>query len=169
MISLACKRVMLPLTISCFLIQIHRYFEHIHPYFPVVDEDAVLDLLRGAGNKVSPVLLCDLYASALPLWSRSNRLKHHPRPDIPYFWNLAVAALQDDFMAPSISTIQCSAVDMIGRPVYSIMWNIVNEGRTVALAHSFGLNRDPRAWKSSDHEKSLRIRAWWAVLVNAFW
>lgn len=167
MISLACKSV-LWLRLRAYLTA-DRYFEYIHPYFPVVDEIAVLDLLRGNEDKVSPVLLCDIYAISLPLWSRSDRLKRHPRPDAAYFWNSAVSALQDDFMASSFSTVQCSVVDMIGRPVFSIMWNIVNEGRTVALAHSFGLNRNPLAWKSSEHEKNLRIRAWWGVFINDSW
>jgi hypothetical protein len=74
--------------------------------------------------------------------------------------------LQEDFNESSVSTILASVLDMIGRPVNSIVGNIINEGRTLALAHTFGMNRNPTHWGCSDHEKRLRIRLWWAVAIS---
>ncbi|EFQ99729.1 hypothetical protein MGYG_02743 [Nannizzia gypsea CBS 118893] len=42
-------------------------------------------------------------------------------------------------------------------------------GRTVALAHCLGLNRDPSNWKLSRAEKNQRIRLWWGVVIHDKW
>jgi hypothetical protein len=58
---------------------------------------------------------------------------------------------------------------MLGRPIYHMTGNIINAGRTVNLAHSHGLHRDPSAWRAGDSEKSLRARVWWALVVHDHW
>lgn len=133
--------------------------------------DDTLFLRSGANTEEepTPALLCDLIAIAVPFWSRSSKLGGIAQPDPAYVWNLAAAALQNDFMAPSISTVQGAMLDMIGRPVYSIVWNIYNVGRTTALAHSFGLHRDPTTWKISENEKRRRIKTWWGLFINDKW
>jgi hypothetical protein len=120
-------------------------------------------------DRISSSLMCDLYASALLFWNKSEVLQHHPRPDLQFIWNQAVAGLQDDFMAPTISTVHAALLDMIGRPVMQVTGNIVNAGRVVTLAHSLGLHRDPTLWKASTHEKNVRIRLWWGVLIHDYW
>lgn len=113
--------------------------------------------------------MCVIHALSLHLWNRSSKLSAHPRPDLNYAWSLAVNALQEDFLAPSISTVQSATLDSIGRPTIAMVGNITNEGRTIALAHAFGLNRNPEPWKCSKREKTLRIRAWWGGLINNRW
>lgn len=148
---------------------IELYFEHIHLYFPVLDELMVRGVYDQEGGSLPPALTCELFANALPLWTRSSKLRSHPRPDLSYAWSLAVNAIQEEFLAPSILTVQCALIDLIGRPMLGLVGNIVNEGRTVALALTFGLNRNPASWKCPEKEKSLRVRAWWGVLVNNRW
>jgi hypothetical protein len=110
-----------------------------------------------------------VYAFGSPLWSRSDTLKMHPRPDIHFLWNKAISAVLEDFLSPSMGTIQAAVLDQIGRPSVSIVGNITLCGRTVSLAQTFGLHRDPSKWNITANEKSVRIRAWWCCLINDHW
>jgi len=96
-------------------------------------------------------------------------LKHHPRPDPQYAWNLAVAGLQEEFLAPRIETIEAALVDLNGRPISSVTGNVITSSRTVALAHILGLNHDPTTWNISQEEKDRRVRLWWGVLIHDRW
>ncbi|KAJ4985873.1 fungal specific transcription factor domain-containing protein [Stagonosporopsis vannaccii] len=145
------------------------FFEHLHPCFPVLDEDTFVDMWRVDRDRISPALVCDLYASALQVWSRSPLLRDKVRPDPQFIWNQAVIALQDDFMAPTISTVHAAVLDLLGRPVIGVTGNIVNAGRIVTLAQSLGLHRDPSSWKATSHEKNVRINLWWGVLIHDYW
>jgi hypothetical protein len=145
------------------------YFEHLHPCFPVLDETTFIDMWRNDSDRISPTLVCDLYASALQVWNRSHALRQQPRPDPHFIWNQAVLALQDDFMAPTISTIHAAVLDLLGRPVIGVTGNIVNAGRIVTLAQSLGLHRDPSSWKATPHEKGVRINLWWGILIHDYW
>lgn len=107
--------------------------------------------------------------SSRHLWNTSKELKQHRRPDIVFCWNLAVAALQEDFLSSTVSTVHAAVLDLAGRPVISIPGNISTLGRTVTLAHSLGLHRDPSAWSASRHEKNVRIRVFWGVAVHDAW
>ncbi|OJJ59006.1 hypothetical protein ASPSYDRAFT_58196 [Aspergillus sydowii CBS 593.65] len=143
------------------------YFEHIHPAFPVFDQDSFTQLYRN--NKVSPTLTCDFFAVAQILWDFSPTLKKLPRPDSFFLWNLAVEALQQDFLVPGLSTLYGVVLDMAGRPICSVAQNTVNTGRAVSLALSLGLNRNPTDWKRPAIERDLRRRLWWAVLIHDYW
>src|SRR5689334_3269495 len=102
------------------LLMKRRYFDHLHPCFPVLDEKTFSDMWHKDNDRISSTLICDLYASALLFWNKSEELRHHPRPDAQFIWNQAVAALQDDFMAPTISTVHAALLDMVGRPVMQV-------------------------------------------------
>lgn len=145
------------------------YFDYIHPCFPILDEHTFSDMWHRDNEQISSTLLCDLYASALSFWDSSDVLRHHPRPDVQFIWNQAVAALQEDFMAPTISTVHAALLDMLGRPVLQVTGNIINAGRVATLAQSLGLHRDPTLWRATTHEKSVRIRLWWGVLIHDYW
>jgi hypothetical protein len=145
------------------------YFDHLHPCFPILDEKTFQNLWQRDNKRISSTLICDIYASALLFWKRAITLSQFPRPDLNFVWNLAVAALQDDFMGPSISTLHAALLDMIGRPIGAVTGNIVNTGRVVTLAQSLGLHRDPSSWKATAHEKHVRIRLWWGIVIHDHW
>ncbi|KAF7861872.1 hypothetical protein EAF04_007754 [Stromatinia cepivora] len=145
------------------------YFRHIHPGFPIIDEHNFNQLYSKGDKSLSPALICDILASSLVYWRQSPILKQFPVPDQRYCWNLAVESLQGDFLAPGLSTLYTALLDLSGRPIASITGNTLTSGRTVALAHSLGLNRDPSRWRISDHEKNLRTRLWWGVLIHDRW
>lgn len=113
--------------------------------------------------------MCDVYASALHFWRTAAQLSQHPQPDLVFIWNQAVAAIQEDFLGSTISTVHASLLDLVGRPVLSITGNVTTVGRTVTLSYSLGLHRDPTSWKATEHEKAVRIRLWWGVLIHDYW
>jgi hypothetical protein len=156
--------------LSPFAAEVRKlYFDCLHPCFPIMDKKTFLELWQKDKEQVSSTLMCDIYASALLYWRRSNVLCHHPRPDLDFVWNLAVTALQDDFLGPNLSTLYAALLDMIGRPVGAVTGNIVNTGRVATLAQSLGLHRDPTSWKATSHEKNIRIRLWWGVVIHDHW
>lgn len=164
------QREIIEQILSPFAAEVRKtYFDHLHPCFPIVDEKTFADMWHKNNDRISSTLICDLYASALSFWNTSEMLRQHQKPDSHFIWNQAVAALQDDFMAPTIATVHAALLDMIGRPVIQVTGNIVNTGRVVTLAQSLGLHRDPTLWKATAHEKSVRIKLWWGVLINDYW
>ncbi|KAG4435800.1 hypothetical protein IFR05_008721 [Cadophora sp. M221] len=144
------------------------YLTNIHPAFPILDENLLQD---SSANQCrgSAALLCDVYASALIFWNQAPISAGRSRPDQRYAWNLAVQALADDFLGPDLSTLQAAVVELNGRPVYSIIGNVVNNGRAVALSYSLGVNRNPSQWNIPPCEKALRTRLWWGVLIHDRW
>ncbi|KAL3462862.1 fungal-specific transcription factor domain-containing protein [Aspergillus heterothallicus] len=146
---------------------IELYFEHIHPAFPLFDQDSFIQLYRE--NKVSPTLICDFFAVSQILWNHSPTLRKTAPPDPLFVWNLAVEALQQDFLVAGISTLYAVVLDLMGRPIYAVLLNAVNTGRAVSLALSLGLNRNPSGWKRPAIEIELRKRLWWAVLIHDYW
>lgn len=146
-----------------------RYFAKVYPHFPILDEAAFWSIWRQDPRRISSTLMCDIYAVTLLYWNHSERLRSRQRPDTQFAWNQAVTALRDDYMAPSLTTVYSALLDMLGRPIYQVTANIVNAGRTVNLAHSLGLHRDPSNWNTSDAEKIARIKLWWGVLIHDHW
>lgn len=122
-------------------------------------------------NGLPHALVCEMYAVSLISWHLSPKIRAsgRPIPDVRYIWNLAVSAMREDFMSPSFSTVLAAILDLLGRPITSITYNAVNVGSTVALAHSLGLNRDPAKWNLDKRQKSLRVRAWWCLLIHDNW
>ncbi|MCJ1448319.1 MAG: hypothetical protein MMC23_008834 [Stictis urceolatum] len=145
------------------------YFRFIHPNFPVIDRVTSNKALRGDATNLPPTLMCVLYAISLQSWHKSEQLRLHPCPDAHYAWNQAVAAFHEDFKTPSMITVTSGVIDLIGRPSVSLVGNITNCARTVALAQTLGLHRDPSAWLLPDDEKDMRIRLFWGVLINDVW
>ncbi|KAF1949256.1 C6 transcription factor-like protein [Byssothecium circinans] len=145
------------------------YIDHVHPSFPVLDNQTCVLVRSGQTEKLPNNVLCVVYAMGLAHWAFSDTLKMHPRPDMHYVWNKAISAVLEDFLSPSMATVSSAILDQIGRPSVSIISNITLCGRTVSLAQSFGLHRDPSMWNITAHEKSIRIRLWWGVLITDYW
>jgi hypothetical protein len=122
-----------------------------------------------AKDSVSPTLLCDMYAVSLCYWEASSVLRQYQRPDMSFAWNQAVAALNEDFASPSITSICSGLLEIGGRPVNQITTNICTLGQVVTLAQSLGLHRNPTSWKLTEAEKALRTRLWWCVLIHDYW
>lgn len=145
------------------------FLDRINSSFLIFDEASFLESYKSDNGSLPPAVMCQVYAQSLIYWGQSQTLAPHPKPDIRYAVNLAVAALHEEFSAPGLSTLSASLIDLTGRPIFSMTGNAINSGRTVALSHILGLNRDPSSWKLSRAEKHQRIRLWWGVLIHDRW
>lgn len=146
-----------------------RYFDVVHPAFPVLDETAVKKAYQD--GTLPHTLLCEIYAVSLVSWDLSPPIVASGRsqPDLQYMWDTTVNAMHKDFLIPSISTVLACILDLLGRPITSITYNAINVGSAVALAQSLGLNRNPANWKLDPRQKKLRIKTWWALLIHDTW
>ncbi|KAK7187390.1 fungal specific transcription factor domain-containing protein [Paraphaeosphaeria sporulosa] len=145
------------------------FFSCMHYAFPVMDEESCFLLKKGQLDKVSKNLVCVVLANGTANWFLSDTLKMHPKPDLHYIWNKAISALHEDFLSPSMATVNASVLDQTGRPSVSIMGNLTLCGRTISLAQTFGLHRDPTKWNITETEKQNRIRSFWGVLITDYW
>ncbi|KAF2635810.1 hypothetical protein P280DRAFT_493500 [Massarina eburnea CBS 473.64] len=145
------------------------YLDFVHSNFPILDDETCALLKRGRSETLPNNLQCVVYAMGLAHWPLSETLKMHPRPDSHYIWNKAISSVLEDFLSPSMATVSSAVLDQIGRPSVSIVGNITLCGRTVSLAQTFGLHRDPSKWNITSNEKSIRIRCWWGVLITDYW
>lgn len=134
-----------------------------------MDQDTFLDMWHRDRNRISPTLACDIYAVTIPYWAGAESLQSRTCPDTVFTWNLAVAALEEDFTAPSITTLASVLLDLSGRPALEMRHNILNVGRACQLSQSLGLHRNPTDWQISTPEKNLRMNLWWTVLIHVYW
>lgn len=148
---------------------IELYFNHVHYHFPVLDDETCSTLRKGPTDIMPKNLLCVVYAIGSPHWRKSDTLKIHARPDAHYVWNKAISAVLEDFLSPGMATVSAAVLDQVGRPSVSIVGNMTLCGRTVSLAQTFGLHRDPSKWNITHNEKLTRIRIWWGVLITDYW
>lgn len=146
-----------------------RYLAHINRSLPVLDEQHFTKIYVEDKSKLPPALLADVYASSLVRWKQSDGRFTARCPNVQYIWNLAVKALNKDFLSPGLPTILAALIDLGGRPITSITGNAMTMGRTVSLAHSLGLNRNPQEWRIPVHEKNMRIRIFWIILIHDWW
>ncbi|CBF79835.1 Zn(II)2Cys6 transcription factor [Aspergillus nidulans FGSC A4] len=151
-------------------INFFRFFLKANPCFPVFDEVSFRSSYSSHKEKISPALLCNLYANSLIYWGSSTKLSSGRIPDIRYIWNQANEALHSElFLSPGLSSIMAILINVNGRPSTSMFGNGGMVGMAVALSNALGLNRDPTGWSISPLEKSLRIRIWWLVLIHDRW
>ena len=126
-------------------------------------------MYENSKEDIPRALLCNIYAFSLIYWSKSATIVHQRSPDVRYVWSLAGKALNDDLRSPGLPTVMAALLDIGGRPTTNIIGNAVHMGRTVSLAYSLGLNRNPESWVLPAHERSMRTRIWWSVLIHDWW
>lgn len=146
------------------------FFTHANICFPIFDEPSFRTSYAAHKEKISPALLCNLYANSLIYWKNSPKLRAGRTPDIRFIWNQANEALHSElFLSPGISTLMSIIINVCGRPSTSMFGNGGMVGTAVALSNALGLNRDPSSWNISPLEKSLRTRIWWLVVIHDRW
>lgn len=148
---------------------VRLFFDHIHPFFPVFEDKFVQLLLNNPPQHEHSAVMCHIYASALPLWKKSEILRIHPYPNSDFIWIQACSTMQEEATSPSFWTVPIMTINIIGRPSLGWLSNILNTTRAASLAQKFGLNRNPINWEIPITEIEMRIRLWWAVFINDSW
>ena len=152
------------------LMDLFRFFAKINISFPIFDESLFRRLLMTQKETISPSLLAHLYGNTLIYWDASPRLRNVPCPDHYSIWIQAENALAEELKCtPGISTIITIILNLSGRPSTHMLGNGGLLGMAIALANTFGLNRDPSGWNLSPTEKKFRIRIWRVLLVYDRW
>ncbi|EEP81810.1 predicted protein [Uncinocarpus reesii 1704] len=146
------------------------FFAKANICFPILDELSFKNTYFNHREKISPALLCNLYASALVYHRDSPQLSLSRSLDIGFIWVQAYEALSSEvFLSPGTSTVISIILNVCGRPTTSMFCNGGMMGLAVAFANALGLNRDPSDWNISPLEKRIRIRLWWLVVVHDRW
>lgn len=147
-----------------------RYFKKDNPCLPLLDEGSFWTQYNTAKDRISPALLCVLYARSVVYWRFVPELAKHRSPDIRFIWNQANEAIYSElYRSPGISTITAILLNVGGRPTTSPIGNSAQLGSAVSLAQSLGLNHDPSPWDIPESEKRLRMRIWWSLLIYDRW
>ncbi|KAF7560778.1 hypothetical protein G7046_g3361 [Stylonectria norvegica] len=146
------------------------YFRKVNVCLHLLDETSFRRQFRENKDRISPALLASLYAHTLTFWKNSALLSSHRCPDKRFVWNLASEAIYSELLiSPGMSIISAILLYVAGRPTTSLIGNSVLLGSATGMAHSLGLNHDPLPWSIPESEKSLRMKIWWALLVQDRW
>ncbi|KFA65292.1 hypothetical protein S40285_02692 [Stachybotrys chlorohalonatus IBT 40285] len=149
---------------------VDEYFKKSNACLPLLDEDSFRRQFQDDKDQISPALLACLYAHSLIYWRHSPDLVLLRCPDTRFIWNLANEALYSELhLSPGMSIISALLLNVGGRPNTSLIGNGLMLGSAVSMAYSLGLNRSPLHWDIPQPEKYLRMKIWWALLVNDRW
>lgn len=142
---------------------IEKYFEHVHPTFPILMEDAFRQSYitrRG----LSPLQLAAVYVLTLKFVdmpaSQSVR-----RPDVARLESTALKLLTDSLPRPTMATIQAGLLLMEKSTVATRALN----AQLVTAGFELGLHQDCSNWKMDTWEKGLRKRLAWALYMQDKW
>lgn len=137
---------------------------------PLLDEPSFRLQYSQNKNNISPALLACLYAHTTVYWRQSPVLHKYHRPDSRFIWNLANEAIYAELhLSPGLSAISACILNISGRPTTSLIGNGILLGSAVSMAYSFGLNHSPLSWKIPLSEQMLRMKIWWALLLQDKW
>lgn len=146
------------------------YFTKVNICFPLFNEASFNHAYIHMKQKISPAVLCNMYAHTMTYWKGCPKLSSMIRPDAHFVWLQANEALNsENFLAPGLSTVLAMILNVGGRPSTSVFGNGALLGIAVARANALGLNRDPSDWNISDPARLSRIRIWWLIVIQDRW
>ncbi|KAL2211037.1 hypothetical protein CC79DRAFT_1366410 [Sarocladium strictum] len=159
---------------------IKLFFQHVHPYFPILSRTAMLqdgDVSEGTLSSLPLSLKAVLYAVALPYMIYDDVLSTMLDVDLPTaktLYRISWTAITQEIHIPRLSTLQACLLllqrDNIDRYVQGspFQWSLM--AWTVSLAQTLGLPTDCSTVRGMPAwEKRLRKRLWWATYVLDKW
>ncbi|KAK2800696.1 hypothetical protein FQN50_008006 [Emmonsiellopsis sp. PD_5] len=147
---------------------VDKFFQHVHPTFPVLMEDAFRHAYQTRRN-LSPVLLAAVYFVALkwldPAAIGAGAAAHLRRPDATRLEAMATRLLNESLARAHISTIQAGLLLSQKSPLNTP--TLI--AQLVTVGFDLGLHQDCSAWKIGAWERGLRKRIAWALYVQDKW
>nr|CAG8508457.1 14848_t:CDS:2 [Entrophospora candida] len=149
------------------------YFNHVHPYLPIIHKANFLRRLHDKTNPISPLLLYAVFAMG-SRFSDDVRVRLDPmKPETAGFsyFNRAKELLDDFLDAPRLSTIQAQLLMMkfqenTQKPGFFFRsW--LSFGSIIRMAEELGLNKNYDEWnlRLSVEDAIVRKRVWQACFL----
>lgn len=141
------------------------YFRVIHPNFPILQKNVILEKYERSLSEFSPPALAAIYILAINWWDHSEELASLPRPNLPELERLARATLADAMYRPKLSTVQAGL--LLSQRPDGDQW--APTAQLVAISQELGLHLDCSHWKIPLWERGLRKRLAWALYMQDKW
>ncbi|KAL4810187.1 fungal-specific transcription factor domain-containing protein [Aspergillus unguis] len=143
---------------------VEKFFEHIHPTFPILMEDVFRQSYK-TRNGISPLLLSAVYVLALKFVDISPASQSARRPDAARLESTALKLLTESLPYASMSTIQAGLLLMQKSTLATAPLN----AQLVTAGFELGLHQDCSDWRMETWEKGLRKRLAWALYIQDKW
>lgn len=143
---------------------IEKFFDHVHPSFPILMEDAFRQSYRER-RQLSPLLLAAVYVLTLKFVDVGVSSQSARRPDAARLESTAGKLLLESLPSPSISTIQAGLLLTQKSTLATASLN----GQLVTAGFELGLHQDCSNWRMKTWEKGLRKRLAWALYQQDKW
>ncbi|PWY92712.1 hypothetical protein BO70DRAFT_392100 [Aspergillus heteromorphus CBS 117.55] len=143
---------------------VEKFFENVHPTFPVLMEDSFRQSYR-ARTGISPLLLSAVYVLALKFVDVGPISQSVRRPDANRLESTALKLLIESLPAPSMSTVQAGLLLMQRSNLATAALN----AQLVTAGFELGLHQDCSHWRMETWEKGLRKRLAWALYMQDKW
>ncbi|KAL3477492.1 fungal-specific transcription factor domain-containing protein [Aspergillus californicus] len=143
---------------------VEKFFERIHPTFPILMEDVFRQSYR-TRNGISPLLLSAVYVLALKFVDIGPATQSARRPDAARLESIALKLLNESLPHASMSTIQAGLLLMQKSTLATAPLN----AQLVTAGFELGLHQDCSDWRMETWEKGLRKRLAWALYMQDKW
>ncbi|CCH59909.1 hypothetical protein TBLA_0C00940 [Henningerozyma blattae CBS 6284] len=149
---------------------IELFFTVVHPYFPILNENAFLQQYKRSQFEISPPLLAIIYSLAIR-WAyfdpKSNELTLSKCMELAKeLQDMAISLFWKSIDISNISLIQAGLLILQAKEDKG-KWTLCSS--IVSIAENMGLGMDCSDWKIPKWEKNLRIRLAWALWMQEKW
>ncbi|OKL58317.1 hypothetical protein UA08_06726 [Talaromyces atroroseus] len=143
---------------------VDKFFEKIHPVFPVLMEDSFRQAYR-TRRGLSPLLLAAVYTLTLKYLEFEPAARSARKPEVKRMEDTAMKLLTESLPHADITTIQAGMLIMQRSSLNTSSLN----GQIVTAAFELGLHQDCFNWKIPLAERGLRRRMAWALHTQDKW
>lgn len=143
---------------------VDKFFEKIHPVFPVLMEDSFRQSYR-TRRGLSPLLLAAVYTLTLKYLEFEPTARSARKPEVKRMEDTAMKLLTESLPHPDITTVQAGMLIMQRSSLNTSSLN----GQIVTAAFELGLHQDCINWKIPLAERGLRRRMAWALHTQDKW